>query len=68
MLPPSIPINYKDFTGTLSSGQQQPASYFVMRGKVVQGQFNLMSTGWRYYPNAKGYLEPGFEEYLKTLV
>jgi len=65
---PSIPFTYKSVTGFLTTGHQVPTSYFVVIGGLVNGQFNLMSTGWKYYPNSRGYNDPGFEDYLKTLV
>ena len=68
MLPAPIPISYKDFIGSLTTGQQASTAYFVMRGNRVQGQFNLMLDGWHYYPNGKGYRDEGFELYLIDLV
>ncbi|HLA51976.1 MAG TPA: hypothetical protein VK618_01650 [Flavitalea sp.] len=68
MHPAPIPISYKDFAGTLTTGHQAPTAYVVMRGNRVQGQFNLMLDGWHYYPNDKGYRDDGFEPYLIELV
>ena len=65
---PPIPISYKNFTGFLSTGHQVPTTYFVIVNGMVNGQFNLMSTGWKYYPNDKGYRDEGFESYLIDLV
>jgi hypothetical protein len=71
-----IEVRYQDFKGVLApyTPADPPISYFVMEydndGKSfwVNGFFNRMSTGWIYYPNAKGYNYEGFETYLISSV
>lgn len=67
----TIPIHFKSFRGLLQpyTIAEPVVSYQVMGDDgYLQGHFNLMSDGWSYFPNGRGFDVPGFEEFLKGLV